>query len=347
MSLRVILSMLDVSARVFEALSRKLSKRPFLASNNMELRFAGKGCLLIVTLSGFEAEFKGIVHESLILKTEKALDLYRDLTAISGDANLRISSFRPEAVQVSAEISSDLSFYEIGRTPEDIAKSMAERDGWSLVEAAIMWYFDIERAEIEEYADAVCEEVNETLPTLEKMGETVKDYKAYDVGFASIRKMWKGVNLEKDSEKKGHLLEDLISMWIRSDDNFGVRSTNYRTESEEIDIVVQNEAKTEFFRQLQSPLMLVECKNWTSNVGSKEIRDFAQKVQNRPRFLCKVGLMITTAMYTKDAEKELLGYRGKDFLIAALDGAILADALRKGVNFSDVCTDRIYAAGLR
>jgi hypothetical protein len=179
------------------------------------------------------------------------------------------------------------------------------------------------------------------------MKKLTDEFRVFDLRAKSIKDLWEKANKEKTTQEKGKILENLISTWITSDDNFCVKTVNSRTESEEIDIIVENKAKTDFLKQLQSPLILVECKNWSDKVGSKEIRDFAQKIQNRPRFLCKVGLIITTSQFTRDSEKEIIGYRGKDFLIVTADRPHLQEAITKGTTFSEFFREQIYTAGLR
>jgi hypothetical protein len=152
---------------------------------------------------------------------------------------------------------------------------------------------------------------------------------------------------EKDPNKKGQILVDLMSLIIETDSNFSVGKIDVRTESEQIDLEIHNKALDPFLRQLDSMIIIVECKNWSRNVGSDEIRDFAGKVANRPRVLCNVGLFITTSEFTEPAVNELLRHSGKDYLVATMDGNDLKQAVSDCLPFSEILRKSILSAGRR
>lgn len=152
---------------------------------------------------------------------------------------------------------------------------------------------------------------------------------------------------ENDPNKKGQILVDLMSLIIETDVNFSVGQVDVRTETEQIDLEIHNKALDAFLRQLNSMIIIVECKNWSKNVGSGEIRDFASKVANRPRVLCNAGLFITTSEFTEPAIKELLRHSGRDYLIATIDGSDLKQAMVECIPFSEILKRSILSAGRR
>ena len=152
---------------------------------------------------------------------------------------------------------------------------------------------------------------------------------------------------EKNSNRKGQLLEQMIRSLVEHDSCLKVFDSNIDTKSEEIDIVLENKNVGTFFHQLQSPIILVECKNWSSKIGAKDIRDLAQRVQNRPRVMCKVGCVITTSELTKDAINELIGYRGRDLILCAIEGKDIEEIIKQSVEFSVMLERKIKAASLR
>ena len=152
---------------------------------------------------------------------------------------------------------------------------------------------------------------------------------------------------EQDPNKKGQLLVDLLSLMIESDVNFDVGKVDVRTETEQIDIEVHNKAVDPFLQKINSMIIIIECKNWSKNVGSGEIRDFASKVQNRPRVLCNVGLFITTSKFTEPATKELLRHSGKDYVIATMEGDELERAISACLPFSETLKNSILSAARR
>jgi tetratricopeptide (TPR) repeat protein len=159
--------------------------------------------------------------------------------------------------------------------------------------------------------------------------------------------LYENALLEKDPNKKGQILVDLMSLIIETDSNFSMGKVDVRTESEQIDLEIHNKALDPFLRQLDSMIIIVECKNWSKNVGSDEIRDFAGKVANRPRVLCNVGLFITTSEFTEPAVKELLRHSGKDYLVATMDGNDLKQAVSDCLPFSEILKKSILSAGRR
>lgn len=71
---------------------------------------------------------------------------------------------------------------------------------------------------------------------------------------------------------------------------------------------------------LLSPIIVIECKNWSSKVGPDEIKQLAMKLQNRPGIWKKVGFMMAVSGLTKGAETELIGYRSQNFVIGTISG---------------------------
>lgn len=191
------------------------------------------------------------------------------------------------------------------------------------------------------------DEIVAILQTLSGIAKIVEEYRAYDKSSEAIKNLWQRSKTAKTKNEKGKRLEELLSLMISLSEDFRILTQNKRTKSEEIDLVVENLGMSPFFSQLRSPLLLVECKNWFSKVGAKEVRDFAQKLQNRNRLLCSVGILVTPSGITKDAKEELLGYRGKDFLIAIFDNGDLNRIVSRQLNFGELLREKISKAGLR
>jgi hypothetical protein len=182
---------------------------------------------------------------------------------------------------------------------------------------------------------------------LEEIAKIVDEFRAKDRSLESLENLWKETTSSLDSNEKGKLLEEIFVLLLSRDENFAITDRDLRTESEELDIVVENKAVNQFYSQLRCPMILFECKNWSSRIGAKEIRDFAQKVQNRSKLLCTLGVLATTSQLTRDASTELLGYRGKDFLIATLERNDIETILKKRIPFGIYLKDVILKAGTR
>lgn len=121
----------------------------------------------------------------------------------------------------------------------------------------------------------------------------------------------------KDKNEKGKKLEQVISKLFSMFEGFEVVEQNLYTETEEIDIVVQNESIKGIWGKL-SPFILIECKNWSNKVGKNELVVFDKKIENR-RGQCKVGFLISVNGFTKELRKETLRGSINDRLIVLLD----------------------------
>jgi len=195
--------------------------------------------------------------------------------------------------------------------------------------------------------DYIARDVETTYQDLTRIKEVIDELRVNDKSFESLKEHWKKMLSSRDKNEKGRLLEEILSRLIAKDENFTVIDRNLRTESEELDIIAENTGITPFYSQLKCPIILFECKNWSSKIGSKEIRDFAQKIQNRPRVFCSIGVLVTTSELTSEASTELVGYRGKDFLIGILERKDIETILDKRLPFGEFLRGAIRKAGLR
>jgi hypothetical protein len=305
----------EVSKRVNRPYFSESETRFILEKNNIyiEVRFSSEG----IHINGW------VGTASLCLDADKFSDFLvrlRELKAI----DITARSIRVETNPYSSEFSRAL-FPMFPRVRYSLSMGMGPK--WP-------------KEDIVDYIEGAYK-------VLAQVGNIVDEFRADDKSFESLNKLWNRSLISKNSTKKGKLLEEFLSRMISKDENFVVVERNLRTKSEELDIVLENSGKTQFYSQMGCPLILLECKNWSSKIGSKEIRDFAQKVQNRPRHLCSVGVLVTTSKLTRDAIHELLGYRGKDFVIATLERKDIKTILSKKLPFGDVLKEAIRKAGLR
>lgn len=162
-----------------------------------------------------------------------------------------------------------------------------------------------------------------------------------------LHSLWRMFLSEQDNNKKGDLFAEFIISFIKMDHQFKVVDIKKRTESEEIDIVLENMSDDSFFRALSSPIIIVECKGWTGPITSAIIRDFRVKIENRSLPVCKIGLLITSSRLTDDANTELIGLRGKDFTLATADKDDINKILTQELTFPEFLKEQLRKAGLR
>lgn len=133
---------------------------------------------------------------------------------------------------------------------------------------------------------------------------------------AQLGTLWHQVQAEKNPQKKGALLEELLLILWRSIAGFEKTSRNQQNQDEEIDLVVMNQSSDEFWRK-ESSFFLVECKNWTSKVGPNEIDRLSQKVE-RKGARCRLGFFVAPAGFTEGVKTTLLANRKESYVIVLL-----------------------------
>ncbi|KAF2508366.1 hypothetical protein EYY60_14645 [Flavobacterium zhairuonense] len=93
-----------------------------------------------------------------------------------------------------------------------------------------------------------------------------------------LTEKWKKLNsLKKEDISKGTKLEDFIASLFHKKFGFDVLAKKLLTETQELDIILKNVSKNDFVKSLNSPFVLIECKNWSSPVGVAEARVFESK----------------------------------------------------------------------
>jgi CheY-like chemotaxis protein len=146
---------------------------------------------------------------------------------------------------------------------------------------------------------------------------------------SAIRATWVAVQAESDRNRKGILLERLVALLLKSIPGFDRLDTRLRNSVEEFDVLVQN-GSTDPFWQKGSPYILVECKNWSKDIGAKELRELWAKMEGRYN-RCRLALLVAPggiadtvrALQIRKAEKDnlvvLIGAGDLDDLICRKD----------------------------
>ncbi len=143
----------------------------------------------------------------------------------------------------------------------------------------------------------------------------------------AIRSTWEAVRTEKDRQRKGVLLERLIELLLKTIGGFNRLGTRMKNEVEELDILVQNNS-TDPFWQKESPYVLVECKNWSSqHVGTKEIRDLLGKLEGRYG-RCRLALFVAVGGFA-DTVRPYLQSHARENRLVLLIGPGDLDSLAK------------------
>lgn len=140
---------------------------------------------------------------------------------------------------------------------------------------------------------------------------------------AKIRATWAGVESEKDANRKGKLLEDLMVLIFKMIPGFQQTTPNRQNDIEEIDILVQN-ASTDPFWSKESQYFLAECKNWSKPAGAAELRSFFHKLERRFN-RAQLGFFIAPGGFTGSMKDALLAERKNNHLVVLIDRDALSE----------------------
>jgi len=152
------------------------------------------------------------------------------------------------------------------------------------------------------------------------------------------------VTADKEQKNlKGQLLEELSVRFFLNVDDLKVIE-RVRTKTEEIDLVILNNAN-EGFWQSESPLVLAECKNWTTKkAGKNEYVAFREKLVNR-RGRAKLGFFISGLGFAKTFYEEDLRNSKDDILIVPLEVHEMIEVLVKGDSVQEFLEEKYVQAG--
>lgn len=143
----------------------------------------------------------------------------------------------------------------------------------------------------------------------------------------AIAELWAQVEAERNPQRKGKLLEDLLLVIFKSVPGFERAQTDLRSGDEQLDLVIPNESDDPFWRKEPSQFILVECKHWSGKVEPPQVDRLKQELERRHQ-RCRLaflvapggfttGVLTTLAANRKDAEVIVL--IGRDELRALID----------------------------
>lgn len=110
----------------------------------------------------------------------------------------------------------------------------------------------------------------------------------------SIEEKYRKALRETDSNTKGKLLEEVVQEIIQLVPNLTVTGSRSNNGIQEIDILVRNHNNNGIWNDFDS-IIFIECKNWTSPVGSDEIRNFVGKLRTKH---LNIGIFVSVSDIT-------------------------------------------------
>jgi hypothetical protein len=143
---------------------------------------------------------------------------------------------------------------------------------------------------------------------------------------------------------KGWRFEDFLCFVFSQVRDFRVMDHNYRNDTEEIDVVIENRRATSS-NWPAGPIVLVSAKNMADAVGVPALNDLEAKMSFR-NGLCKLGFLCASRDIASTVSTHALRYSREDFVIVLLDGKALEDMLRPGLDLDAEVRKRVLDAAL-
>jgi hypothetical protein len=159
-----------------------------------------------------------------------------------------------------------------------------------------------------------------------------------------LKQLADNLSVEKSNFEKGKSLEELMELIFSSVHGLQVTDKRIATGDEEIDLQIKNNVNGAFWTGLTSPLLFVECKNWTASVGAKEIRDFEVKMINHGKMV-KVGIFVAYNGFTSEAVNALKRMGRSDHHIVLIDGNDIKDLIStktKTIDWLEKLISKLY-----
>lgn len=130
---------------------------------------------------------------------------------------------------------------------------------------------------------------------------------------------FKGKELGVCRNKKGELLENFLEEFLLECPGLEIHDRDHDFASEEIDFILENNIWEPFFSNLNSPVIFIEAKNWTSPVGKDEAVIFASKIRKRKGSV-KIGIFVALSGFTKGFDDEIEDLIREGYVIVKIVG---------------------------
>lgn len=144
---------------------------------------------------------------------------------------------------------------------------------------------------------------HDLLRTVSEQGVTVTPSLRSLLGRASLERC----RSAPTAAEKGRRLESLLAFLMSQVEDFNVHDVNRRTETEELDVVVQQRSINGARCWSGAPFIFVEAKNWTDKVGQAEVTLLWGKLEGKGS-VARIGILVGLGGFTSDASKQCLRF---------------------------------------
>ena len=129
------------------------------------------------------------------------------------------------------------------------------------------------------------------------------------------------------SQEKGRRLEELLAFTFGQVQDLKVVERNYRTETEEIDLVLQiDNFSKRVWQKSGVPFILVEAKNRSDKASQPMVSTLITKLQTK-RGTSRIAVLVSLAGFTDDARMQELRFSIQDLCVVMIDRAQLENLL--------------------
>lgn len=129
------------------------------------------------------------------------------------------------------------------------------------------------------------------------------------------------------SQEKGRRFEALLAFTFAQIRDLKVVERNYRTETEEIDLVLQiDNFSTRVWQKSGVPFILVEAKNRSDKASQPMVSTLITKLQTK-RGTSRIAVLVSLAGFTDDARMQELRFSTQDLCVVMVDRAQLENLL--------------------
>jgi len=136
---------------------------------------------------------------------------------------------------------------------------------------------------------------------------------------AQVSELVGRVEAAKSPSDKGNTLESLMMALFEQVPGFVVYEHKVRTKTEEIDLILLNDSRDPVYSR-DGPLVLVECKNWTTRPGRPDFSLLEGKIRNRHN-RCTVAFFISWSGFAETTWHETLRTSRENYVIVCLTGS--------------------------
>lgn len=136
------------------------------------------------------------------------------------------------------------------------------------------------------------------------------------------RSIWARIG-EGTAQQRGYRLEALLAFLFSQVRDLKVIERNYRTETEEIDLVLQvDNFSPRVWQRPGVPFILVEAKNRADKASQQVMSVLLMKLQTK-RSTSRIAFLVSLAGFTEDAKKQELRVSTQDICVVMIDRADL------------------------